>query len=75
MPIQVSYGHISRADYIREGAIALLESELSDAFDTPTQEETPASSGRVCSPQVNSGTSLIEHFIEIFYAIFTAVTQ
>ena len=74
MPIQVSHGHISRADAIRENAIILLERELSEAFDTPTTEP--------CSQtQTHQATSWIEHvitfsiFIAVFYAIFTAVTR
>jgi hypothetical protein len=82
MPIQVSHGVISRADAIRENAIILLERELSETFDTPTPAETPASSGRVSNPpQVNSGTSFVDHiftfviFIALASALFAVVVS
>lgn len=82
MPIQVSYGHISRADAIRESAIALLESSLSDAEDTPTQTNTlPLSREHVCNPRISSETSYLNHiftfaiFIALATALFVAVIR
>jgi hypothetical protein len=76
MPIQVSYGPISRADVIRESAIALLESELSNAFENPT----PSPIARV-QPETQQATSFVEHvftfvlFVALSYVLFAVVSR
>ena len=77
MPIQVSYGHISRADAIREHALILLERELSDAFESPTPSQPIA---RVQS-ETQQATSFVEHlftfviFVALSYVLFVAVSR
>jgi hypothetical protein len=80
MPIQVSYGHISRADVIREHAIALLQDELSEAFDN----STPSNPSNPCVPAVKTETDrftwlkhliALSSFVALGYALFVAVTR
>jgi hypothetical protein len=84
MPIQVSYGHISRADDIRQRAIASLERELSDVEETQTPSQPIARvSVRVIQPEplIHQQTSLLGHiftfviFVALSFALFSVVTR
>jgi hypothetical protein len=72
-----TFMYTSRADFIRENAIALLQDELSDVYtaansvDNQTQSQT----------QTHESTSWFEHllalsvFVGLGYALFVAVTR
>jgi hypothetical protein len=74
MPIQISYGHISRADDIRQRAIASLENELSDFEETPTPSQPIArvSVRSQTQPLIQKETPWRDHILT--FAVFLAIS-
>ncbi len=84
MPIQVSYGHISRAEAIRLNAIALLQDELPGVFSSTPRIASNASNPCISDSVIKTDTdqsTWLEHliafsaFVALGYALFVAVSR